>query len=144
MIRIRASALIIENGKILTIKHKKNNKEYYLLPGGGTNFGETLENAIKREMMEELNVKIKVGDMLFISESINPNYERHIISIIMKCKLITKNFKIGQDKRVSGYEFLSKDELKRVTFYPDFRNSILEYMNIGRIINQKLTIEWKD
>ena len=57
-LRIRVSAILIKDGKILLIAHKKNNDVYWLLPGGGVNFGESLKHALKREIKEELGVSI--------------------------------------------------------------------------------------
>ena len=48
-LRIRVGSIIIKDEKILLIAHKKNNHIYWLIPGGGVNFGETLEDALKRE-----------------------------------------------------------------------------------------------
>jgi ADP-ribose pyrophosphatase YjhB (NUDIX family) len=43
-IRKRATAIIIENGKILLIKRIKSGMEYFVVPGGGVEEGETLEH----------------------------------------------------------------------------------------------------
>ena len=38
--RIRVAGILIENDKILLIQHYKNNKKYWLIPGGGNDWGE--------------------------------------------------------------------------------------------------------
>lgn len=59
-IRIRIAAIILNNkNEILLVNHKKNNKSYWLFPGGGIEYGETFEQALKRELKEELNLKMK-------------------------------------------------------------------------------------
>lgn len=62
--RVSSRAIIIENGKLLTMFRRKFNdgkwKEYYVIPGGGQEEGETLEENVKRELKEEMNVDIKV------------------------------------------------------------------------------------
>lgn len=58
-IRKRATAIIIENGKILLIKRIKSGMEYFVVPGGGVEEGETLEHALVREVAEELSLKVE-------------------------------------------------------------------------------------
>ncbi len=144
MIRIRASALIVENKNILAVKHRKNGRQYYLLPGGGVDYGEKIKTALEREIHEELGVSAEAGKLLFVAESIHPKKERHIISMVLECCLYNHNFNQGQDNRVVGYEFLSLKKLFEVTFYPDFRNHIVEYVEKGKTGKNLLTLDWQD
>ena len=56
--RVSSRAIIIENGKVLVMFRRKIKdgkvKEYYVIPGGGQDEGETLEENVKRELKEEL------------------------------------------------------------------------------------------
>ena len=78
--RVSSRAIIIENGKVLTMFRRKIKngvvKEYYVIPGGGQDDGETLEQNVKRELKEELNVEIKILGYLGneIQEPTNSNY----------------------------------------------------------------------
>lgn len=65
MLKKRATAIIIENNNILLIKRVKPNTEYYVFPGGGVEKGETLEEALKREVIEELNLDVKQYKLMF-------------------------------------------------------------------------------
>ena len=62
--RISSRAVIIENNKVLTMFRRKvkdgKAKEYYVIPGGGQDEGETLEETVVRELKEEMNIDIKV------------------------------------------------------------------------------------
>jgi len=53
---IRASAIIIRDGKILLIKRQKAAHLYWVLPGGGVEDGESEEQAVIREVKEETNL----------------------------------------------------------------------------------------
>ena len=55
---IRASAIIIQDGKILLIHRHKNGQEYWVFPGGGVEEGETVEQTFVREVEEETSLKI--------------------------------------------------------------------------------------
>lgn len=63
--RVSARAIIIEGNEVLTMFRRKKKddgsyKEYYVIPGGGVEDGETLEETCVREIKEEYNVDIKV------------------------------------------------------------------------------------
>jgi len=57
-IRIRAAAIIVENGRILLEKHAKDGREYWVLPGGGVDVGETLSDGLRRELREEIGLQL--------------------------------------------------------------------------------------
>jgi len=60
----RARAVIIKDRKILLIKRTKPDLVYWVIPGGGVESGETNEQALVRECMEELGVNIEVKDLI--------------------------------------------------------------------------------
>ena len=64
MKRKRASAVIIKDESILLIRRENKKGLYYVFPGGGVKEGETNEQAIIREMLEEGGVYIATGEVL--------------------------------------------------------------------------------
>ena len=62
--RVSSRAIIIEDNKVLLMFRRKIKdgvkKEYYVVPGGGQDENETLEDTVTRELKEELNVDIKI------------------------------------------------------------------------------------
>ena len=63
--RVSARAIIIENGELLAMFRRKKKddgsyKEYYVIPGGGVEDNETLEETCVREIKEEFNVDVKI------------------------------------------------------------------------------------
>lgn len=62
--RTSSRAVIVENGKVLTMFRRRVKEgvttEYYVIPGGGQDEGETLEETVIRELKEEMNVDIKI------------------------------------------------------------------------------------
>ncbi len=122
---VRVAGAIIRDEKILMVAHKKNRRVYWLLPGGGVMYGESLEEALKREMTEELSVGVDVGKPALICDSIEPHGKRHILNITFFCEHTSGEFRLGQDRRVIDFRFIGADELKELTVYPPMNSSLL-------------------
>jgi 8-oxo-dGTP pyrophosphatase MutT (NUDIX family) len=63
--RKRASAILVKDGKILLLRRVKPDREYFIFPGGGVEKGEGVEEALTREVKEELSLEIKKWRFLF-------------------------------------------------------------------------------
>ncbi|MGL5405742.1 MAG: NUDIX hydrolase [Propionibacteriaceae bacterium] len=60
----RAAGIVIEAGKVLLIERQKPGERYWVTPGGKVEPGETAAQACAREMLEEVNLVVEVGDLL--------------------------------------------------------------------------------
>jgi len=65
--RYRAAAIIIEDGDILFAKNERDS--YYYSVGGAVKIGESAENAVKREVLEETGIAYEVERLAFIHEN---------------------------------------------------------------------------
>lgn len=61
----RVSGVIIQDGKILLIRRIRNGEEYYVFPGGGVEENESVEDAMDREIKEELSLDVKKKKQIF-------------------------------------------------------------------------------
>ena len=121
--RIRVAGILIENDKILLIQHYKNNKKYWLI---------TAKEALIREYKEETNMDIEVDEFLFFSETIYPNKERHILNLFFRIHRNEKNdsiIKLGDEAVLTDLKFVTKEELKKMTVYPNIKENLLKLMN---------------
>ena len=70
-IRVAANALVVKDGNALLVEFSGGtDQQHYNFPGGGVELGETLEQAVRREVMEETCLDVRVERLLLIVESI--------------------------------------------------------------------------
>ena len=71
--KVRVSGIFIFNNKILVNKYDENS---YCLPGGTVEIGETSEEAILRELKEEINLNFKINSFMGITENFFTNFKK--------------------------------------------------------------------
>jgi 8-oxo-dGTP diphosphatase len=59
--RQRVAVIIIHQQKILLLYRYKNGRTYYVIPGEGVKRGESIEQTGRREVKEEVNLKVTLG-----------------------------------------------------------------------------------
>ncbi|MCK5217975.1 NUDIX domain-containing protein, partial [bacterium] len=110
---------------ILLVKHKRAGREYYVLPGGGLEWGETCVAGLAREFREELELEVVVGRLLMLSESIEPQGRRHILNLTFRARIIGGSLKLNPDRRIKGVDWISRERLMSLEFYPEIRKELL-------------------
>ena len=122
-IEIIVRAMIKIDKKILLCKNK--NKDYYFLPGGHVEYGETLEEALKREVYEEFGLKIKNLKLIFVQENFFEEKDilHHEINFIFEAKITKKKIKIKE----KHLEFIlaSKKDIRKLKILPESIKKIL-------------------
>ena len=135
--RVRVAGILIENNKILLIEHKKNDKKYWLIPGGGVDWGESTAEALIREYKEETNLDVTVDKFLFLSETIAPDKEKHVINLYFKVKK-DENSKaemiLGDEINLNDLRFVSKDEIENIKIYPNIKEQIKQLLDEKEIV----------
>jgi 8-oxo-dGTP diphosphatase len=123
--RIRVSAILRWRGRVLLCRHEKPGKEYWLLPGGGVNSGESLVDALHRELAEEIGIdeEIPVEGPVAIVDSIAPVRSfaaKHVVHIIFAGDLSGRSLEAvtSHDAAVRGHRLFGVQDLDGVVLHP--------------------------
>ncbi len=119
-IRHRIAGIFARGGKILLVKHRKAGREYYLLPGGGQEIGESAVEALVREWKEELSLEVKVGRFLFCGESVPSEPRRtQVFQMVFHIDAIEGDIQVHHEGALAGYDWVPINALSDIAFFPD-------------------------
>ncbi len=123
---IRVGGFLVHEGRILLVQQGRGDSRYWLLPGGGVRFGESLAHALIRETREELGLRVAVGQLLAIVESISPepDYPKHVVHLVFEVSAAPEADLEPREASVLGARFLDETELAGA----DLRPPIAEFL----------------
>lgn len=106
MYRKGVSALIInKNDEFLLVNLESFKDKYFAIPGGGVEQGETLENAVYREIYEELGIGKK--SLQFVGQS---NIPVRFKFKVIKMTRDGKNYE-GSERNFFGFRFIGDEKM---------------------------------
>ena len=146
MERTRVAGIIFINGKIALMHRKDVLKrpempEYYTIPGGGLEEGETEEEGTKREIKEEFGIEVKIVKKLYEMKSTKFNQKE----IFYLCEYISGKFGTGQGPEFSNDpkykdsgkyipELVEKENIKNINLLPpEIKEKIITDIENGNI-----------
>jgi len=133
--RVRVSALLLWRDCILLCRQEKPGKEYWLLPGGGVDGGESLIDALRRELREELGIEwddLPLEGPIALVDSIAPKFtlaKKHVVHIIFGADVSGRSLEDVEthDAAVRGARLFSLDELEDIVLHPPIKRFLARW-----------------
>lgn len=114
-IGVSVGALILnDDGEVLLCKRSKNasnERECWEAPGGAVEYGETLENAVKREIKEELAIDLELLEQFPAGDHIIPGDHQHWVATTFLAKIIEGIPNIMEPEKCDEIKWFSFDAL---------------------------------
>lgn len=134
LLRIKSPVLTIDGficreNKVLLVKRAiPPFIGYWVLPGGHVKYGEKVEQAVKREMKEELGTVVRVKEVMGIYSSPKRHPYYHAVAIVYLLEEIDEN-KIRLNFEGSEFKYFSSHNLPPKIGY-DHRTIIKDFLNV--------------
>lgn len=132
-VRLSIKAIIIRDRRLLVLKNLDEQGEWFMLPGGGQEFGETVLDTLRRECLEEIGAHVAVGRLRFIRDYIARNHEFastdgdvHQVELMFACELRSEP-RPGSEPDImqTGIAWLDLHDLARFRLYPRILQDLL-------------------
>ena len=132
--RIRVSALLLWGDGILLCRHDKRGRHVWLLPGGGVHSGETLTDALRREIQEEVGIEAPpLEGPIALVDSIAPARTlttKHVVHIIFAGRVEGSLESVSStDEAVRGHALFGLEELDGVVLHPPIQRFLQRWQS---------------
>jgi 8-oxo-dGTP diphosphatase len=126
--RIISAVVLIKDKKVMLVKEiLEDKKEHWIFPGGGVEFGETIEDAARRETKEETNLDIRIKNFLGFKEIIRPQFDYHTIIFFFIAEPL--NNEVKRIEKILDAKYFTINEAKSLSLVDSARWSLEEIIN---------------
>jgi ADP-ribose pyrophosphatase YjhB (NUDIX family) len=132
--RNSSKALITREGCVLLTRNLDGEGDFFLLPGGGQEFGETLHDAMVREVLEETGYSVVPGELVLVREYIGAHHEFaseerdvHQVEFVFLAGLESEEpvSQASPDAWQTGVEWVPLEEIPGCRIYPSVLSELI-------------------
>lgn len=136
--RVRVNGILVENEAVLLIQLQSPTRAepFWTPPGGGLDFGETLEACLCREFHEETGLFVEPVSLLYVSEFVRAPW--HAVELYFRVKRVGGDLAAGTDPELPESEQMIRD----LRFIP--LSALNDYAVIPEFIVRRLTADLRD
>lgn len=138
--RVRVTAVVVVDGRVLLLKQDTGSGRSWSLPGGKVDPGETVREALVREMREETGLDVEMGRLLYVCD--HPAAE--MLHLTFETRVLGGRLGqiAGTDTRpIEAVEFVPVAELPEYGFTTRFRDLVAEgFPGAGSYLGLKANI----
>lgn len=131
MTRVSSRAIVFIDRKVVLIHRKRDGVEYWVTPGGKVEEGEMIEEAVKREVREEVGIDVQVGEKAL--QVTNHVYEEDNEQHFFECSYLSGEIGSGTDHRMANSDpsdtskvvLIAAEEVRNLNIVPPEAKSII-------------------
>ena len=142
VIRNAARAMIVQDDRVLLLRKAGGDRgERFALPGGAQDAGETLQQALNRECLEEIGTEVEIHDLIHVADyfkqrDTSPPSTRHLVEFLFICSVPEKyRPRNGHhpDKHQLEVVWAALNELEQMTIQPQNLASYVKQIKDGNL-----------
>jgi len=124
--RVGSAVLVVddEDRLLLGIRDKEPHRGKWVLPGGRIEPFETIEDAARREILEEAGLEIRVGRRIDVVEIIDPPHEHRVIVYTLASPV---GGAVRGSSDLSTARFFARDEIRALDLTPAVREVLARH-----------------
>jgi 8-oxo-dGTP diphosphatase len=126
MIEIRSAMIVCRDEKLLMVKHRKKGREYWVLPGGHVELGESCEAAAERELFEETELRGTARKLVMVADYLSADGKRQVLDLFYLGACEGGTPKAVLHQAVVGAEFLPLELLRAIFVLPDMVDELIK------------------
>ena len=127
---VRVCALVVRGDTTLLVRQSKGDATYWLLPGGALELGETMEEAVRREIREECSLDVTLLGPLGVVESISPDRgrSRHVVHFVYAASVDGDAHALAGDRAILEVRWVTADEARSLVLHPPIADLVVEWI----------------
>ena len=113
--KVTVDGVVLKDGKVLLVKRKNPPfRDKWALPGGFVDYGETTEDAVVREVLEETGLKTQIDSLFGVYSDPQRDPRGHTITVVYLLEVYGGELKSGDD--AADVRFFDLDDLPVLSF----------------------------
>lgn len=137
-VRLNVAAAIVRDDKILLVEFDDDNGLHYNLPGGGVEAGESIYEALRREVREECAAEVdEISALLMMWEYIGAKQDfiygdGHKVALLFPCTLHAASephLPSAPDAHQTAVKWIALDELHSVRLIPNITDRLVPLLH---------------